>query len=624
MTIKKVIARLTAQFGANAVITGSDVQNASSEQFLNKNVLFLNDHHFVNHFKNKNNISIQMFIEDYCLKRNTAKGNNYYHKWMDYVFDYYDIDVNDGVSIDLSNAPQVRWKREEFYVLWYINFKIRNHPFLQQFANTKLNPGYQKKLDDVTSCIYDCVYPEINFVIEVQEDSRAHMLNSNDELKKALAYFTQNAIKYIHVKNSHEKPLGYMEDIWKELERYFVGAILQDDDKSQGEYIREVLFLEHLKVIENQLRVRIRKLENSGDVDQDELFGLTEEMMSLKSYIEKPDSGMIAKLFDLKDRMEKNPVEEYIVDVQMAIDLLRVDHAKRTQFESEFKRIGINKKIGKKYFLDWRGLLQLIYSTDYAGACHKKLLIDYLALVDKFYRQIITNMRVYNSMRHSVTKQMIENVVDKYDTKTKQDFDTLQTNYKKQLDKRNYKLERLETDIMEIYDLMNKLNSKVIDYKTWKSEMRNTWSYRRLFKEDVDTYTIQKKENQSIIEEMPDFPIWYVFERYKYGENYEKENHVLPIEIFDAVLSDYNIPKDAVEIIKNKFIPWHISHSKIKEIPYLKIMDDDKILKKYYGKLEYINHVVDYFDYDTFVPRSMQNTSDTESQDSEDISDFEN
>lgn len=154
---------------------------------------------------------------------------------MDFVHAYWNIPINE------ENIPQYNYikdkdkvtyeniypKRKEYFIAWWIRNKISTDPFLKTInpiiKSKYLKQTYQEPIKKSDDRFYDILLKKLNIIIEIQENSKAHLESHNDLTKESLCAMRGFRIKYFKLEEFSKSIFAYLNEFWN-------GSLEEDDD----------------------------------------------------------------------------------------------------------------------------------------------------------------------------------------------------------------------------------------------------------------------------------------------------------------------------------------------------------------------------------------------------------
>jgi hypothetical protein len=187
------------------------------------------------HWSDKNTIKIKDFMDFIIGQTNNNNPRGTYHEYMDFVHTYWNIPINDEnipqYSIlkekDKNIYENINPKRKEYFIAWWIKNKIENDVFLKsinsEIKEKYLKQTYQEPIKKGDDRFYDILLKNINIIIEIQENSKAHNESYNDLTKESLCAMRGFRIKYFKFEEFAKSNIGYLNEFWN-------GNLDEDED----------------------------------------------------------------------------------------------------------------------------------------------------------------------------------------------------------------------------------------------------------------------------------------------------------------------------------------------------------------------------------------------------------
>lgn len=523
-------------------IVKSSINNPDKNPYdaLNKEKLLniYNDNNF-NEYTSKNkwgeNIKINEFI-NYVLSINSSKTpRGKYHIFMDCIIKYYNLPIINGMpefdSIPIDIQKKIIPARVEYTIAWYIINRLREHPFIKNYINDEAKITFQERIDPDDNRFYDILFRKLHIVIEIQEDSINHTENDNDDLKKALVLARSWTIKYFKVKMYVDEQFDYLENFSIEIEKSIIDSLLNININIRDEYIK-FAFIQYLEQ-------RQTYLSNTYN---------TNEIKVTKRILENMNSNIITKIFLLKQKCNSS-YDKNIISIDEIIELISELNSSSKNIYSDILStdIMIHKRDG--IYTNFGDLIRIIMLLD-SDQIMKDTLIIYLTQISNIYEDIICRIKTHLDNRLDIINDMYGKTIShtkkkleiKYLSKIEQlekilIFEQTQNNINNKQRKKN---NTFATKLLKI--ISNPIDDiELLKIKSIINEIIDlNGNYNRYKSNDL---TIIKHENESILEEIIDFPIIYS----------KDKNSRIEYNMLKIICKEYGIKMQIIKLICERF-----------------------------------------------------------------------
>ena len=492
--------------GQEIIIDSRRHPNKNDDIIINRDVLlnhFTDNkiHDYAKKEKWTNDISLQKFIDFLINFAGSKQGSrSKYHEYMEFHPSLFNLDVDRGVPNyskvllpELKN--KIEHKRDEYIPCFWLVNKIRNHTFLKNYLDLVL-PKFQKLLSPDDARFYDIVFDKLGIVIEVQEDADHHMESENDLLKESLALCRDNYIMYFKMRSYREEHGNYLINFWNMLYDHILASIFtyekikKDDDKIRQYYVihrfEEICANEIVELNNEKLGYKPKDIKYQS---------IANRINMLTDIIRANDNDtIIKKVFNWKKKSIEGK-NKYCIDIDNILKMINED----------FDDINIKNKYKLNYpyfeqnnddiiYITWETMIVIVSMSDIKQR-DKATLYHYLSYVEKIYSEIC-NTLIFDAIERK--KSCNIELVEKH-IKLKSE-----SKYTKEIEK--YKLENCEllTENKIHHKTIHKLLKSINDHNKLKKIIN------KFDNKNIDYVTINLSDhNQSIFNELPDFPIRY-------------------------------------------------------------------------------------------------------------------
>jgi hypothetical protein len=477
-------------------------------------------------------IEIEDFIDYITIYANVGgdtKGK--YQEYMDYNHKYYGITISDVMlSVpsyhrieDLKIRKNIEPARFEYLAIWMINQKIKQDPFLKNYADGLCKASYQTSIAEIGNRYYDMVFDHLGIVIEIQEDTKPHENNENDTLKKAIVVVNQQRIAYIKHSGFKVSNVEYINEKYLEIRKMLIQSILCSKSKEsrfisaksiRKAYLKHVfqnMMKDEIKNIKDKLKA-FRKNTSFDNKDQKKICGLLKRLQSLETYFKNPDSNLLETIFNLKSDSELC-VNKFNVPFDEVCEIFEIHKlAEKDILRDRVYDMATYREDNNGLFLDWKGLMRLGLKSHSDDSI---VIEEYLLCVQEIYDHMLQNIEQHYTACLDLSKDMI----DKRDRHVKE---TIQKKFVNKISD----LEYTNSKLLNNYDLLIKETNEM--YKQARS-LYNSLKVKKMNQREVGfskkcdehlnkiqnilhhnvgkTFTVVAEYHKSVIKELPDFPI---------------------------------------------------------------------------------------------------------------------
>jgi len=517
MTVDTLISKLE-ELDHDLVIKPDHDPDNKCNYKLNKKQLvkcFNNSHiqsYADNIWKKDNTITLNEFIK-YMYSTNNKNTKGIYHIYMDYVFALHNIEIKHPLNfsnLSIQDINKVKPQRIEYFFAWWVNNQIQNHTFLNKMKHI-LQPKYQETMGDYDKRYYDISFPKIKLVIEIQEDNASHKDNDNDKLKQDLAIYNNNQMFYIHEKqykdaseNGKYGHINYLEKIWKEISMYLIQGVLAVGSTIETRQYVKYKFIEIVNMNKNRLQKELTQVQTlaNNHIKSNNIKG------RLKYYNNLANSNhkFINDIY--RWRCDKF---NHTIPLDEVITLLQINE------EAELENYIVTKldyqRIDDKIHLTWNSLIKLMLDYEEIDKDVKFTIHEYLSNIEDIYEEIIMHVRThyekYANVNDNNIKMAEEYLRTQIETKNQKDMKMLKDKNEELVNKNKVlsdQVKKVITKTNSVYNHFSKIKSIKIT-KEYKEIIDNL--SKMYLKNGSNTLTFQNIKNESIFEELVDFPIKY-------------------------------------------------------------------------------------------------------------------
>ena len=510
---------------------------------------------------------------------NTNNTRGKYHELMNMTHAMYDVDIVNGLpdysNLDKEIKDKIAPKREEYLICWLIKNKIDTDKLLSEylyFNGKKLTaPDYQRSIKNIDERYYDIVFDELDIVVEVQEDANAHKENVNDDLKEALVKVRSKRIIYFKLINFRVDTQKYLKSFWNDFKEMLIQSLLNYDASIRNAYcvysFKKDINKECLEY-EKEIK-QVKKNINNPKNTKSQVNNLKSELSKLNEKLEffssfnSSDLSIIHEIFNWK-LLEKDD-DKHVIDIDDVFNFKITSHKQLSEFrnfiKNEYKKDIKYEEIDgiDKMYIQWNTLIIITMKSD-INQINKDMIIHYLLSIQTIYEDIIKKIQMHHNDKFNTIDQMYKLVIDHVSKKFVDQYENKNKDLTKKLDIANYRIKLCLKDIKK-NDSNNKKIIELVEGKlTTKKDIKlldNAKEYvkksNEFYNENIGNHiTIQKKYNEPIIKEFPDFPVVYT------GYMHNK----ISCNNFISICNHYKIPKDSINMLCKSFLINYNSKSK--------------------------------------------------------------
>ena len=670
ISIKNLKKYLIAKYGSDVIIDSEDISDKNSDFYIDKTKLFdITYKTFLEDYKsqhNENYITIKQLVDfllgenDICANTNATCGK--YHEFMPMTFALCNVSIKNEMpcyeNISQTLRDKIKPRREEYLICWWILYKISNDQFIKNFLFVdKKKFAWPTFQHNYNGRIYDVSFDQLKIVIEIQEDKIAHKNNLNDKLKETIVKFGGKRIKYFKLQEFNALRNDYLDEFWNNtIKKCLIEALLYTSyevRKSFSSYRFTEICKEDMNKIHNEMFIlhneikSLNKEQSQHKICQNKILRFTvlqKKSEQLDGFIKQSNTSLIYKLFSWKNEAEKKN-DQYIININDIAKYLNFKSKEIDQLKELIYIKGIiykekivydNDEIEIEIFITWQSLVEILKLSDISdNQLAIKQLDHYLINIEKIYEEIISKIKIHTN--EIINNNIINNEqYEKYiKEKTEEPLNKQIKKLETEIEAYKYQVKNICKDIKKLTNLAKKQNEICDKITTSKKDIK----YNNDIKEIANnlknyhtnnigkTITIQKIVGQSIIKEIPEFPIVYT----------DNISNKLIYNNFVGICNAYLISsQNQKKICQELFSDFDINISNIQILHYIKDISDDEnyeinnkeitldeILKKDYNINEIIKDNIKNNDSDSDlnIESSEKINSDSES-DSDNSYDF--
>jgi hypothetical protein len=516
-------------------------------------------------------IRMKDFVNYMTNNANTKNTKGMYHKYIDFIINYYDVPVVKGMPMfDLVTDNELKKKitplRLEYTIVWYILNRLRNHSFIKRYIMTYAKATFQEPVGYNDNRFYDILFELLYIIIEAHEDSGNHDRNYNDMVKESLARDRTFNILYFKMQKYNEDQVRYLDEFCTHLENSIVSALLNINRDIREDYIMHC-FVEGLTNKKQKIMSAIIDMCNGNpDAGNTKLVkGWLSEVKNINRILGNVDSRMVKKIFGFKSSASIH-VDDI---VQLVSDISNYNNASDiSNIKEEVTGSGILVLKGECLYATWGDMVRIIISLD-VDEMVKDTLLVYVTNVSDIYEDVIVKIQTHLNERLETTKNMTKMTFLHMDQQFKKQYEPVIRKLEKEKSVFEEQLANISKKMIRTVQLADNLDksirSKIANKKErdWMGEMDAIRQELRDMNEKnkINNLTLSRVSGQSIFEELPNFPIIYSRSGQVYGS------------VFEAICNEWDIPVRVRTKVYKSFCLPHTT-GKMNIIPFIAIRKD--------------------------------------------------